>query len=97
MAQSVEIDFEVLDSNITKLKNLKKKLKKPEISFKYDMITSSNEGKGSALDAIFDTTLHTKEYYDVAMALIENTITYLNSIKEVQNKDVEIAKKIEED
>lgn len=96
MSNSVEIDFALLEDDIAKLKKLKNKLKKPEISMKYDMITNQNAGKGDTFDSIFESTTLTKEYYNVAMALIENTIAYLNSVKEVEQKDNELAKKIQE-
>ena len=96
MAKSIDIDFELLEIDINKLNNLKKELKKPEISYKYDMITNSNIGQGDAKDAIFETTTHAKKYYDVALALIENTVKYLNCIKALQDKDAEIANKIGE-
>lgn len=96
MAKSIDVDFELLQTDINKLNNLKKELKKPEISCKYDMITDSNIGKGDVKDAIFETTTYAKEYYDVALALIENTVKYLNSIKALKDKDAELAKKIGE-
>ena len=96
MSTSIEIDFQLLDEDIKKMKKLKDKLKKPEISCKYDIITNQNIGKGDTSSAIFDSSQLAQDYYRAALALIENTVKYLESIKALEQKDKEIAKGIQQ-
>ncbi len=79
MNDTINVDFELLETDIDKLKALKKRLKKPKISVKMDLVKQG--GKGDVHSNIHSFTSSTVDYYKVVCLLIDNTISYLEGAK----------------
>lgn len=87
MSGTINTDFDLLETDIEKLRVLKRKLKKPKISAKMDLVKRS--GKGAVHSHIHSFASTTIDYYKVVSLLLDNTIEYLDkakkSLKEVDD------------
>ena len=97
MGQTIDVDFDLLEKNIEKLKKLQKSIKEPKISWKIDLVKKGKDSEGDVASGMVGFECETKEYYKVISLLVSNTIQYLTSVHiSLRNADKSAAQKIKE-
>lgn len=96
MSNTINVDFNLLDTNIEKMRALKKRLSKPKISAKMDLVKKG--GDGDVHDNIHSFTSTTIDYYKTVLLLVENTVSYLETARTLlENADNTAAKTIKKE
>lgn len=90
MTKSVNIDFNKLDNDIASLKNLLPRLEEPNYE-KVEFWLSGTTGSGMVHDHLIDFCNCTIDFHRAVYSLIENTATYLESVKKLKDTDQQIA------
>lgn len=90
MTKSINIDFKKLDNDIALLKNLLPRLEEPNYD-KVELWLSGTTGSGMVRDYLIDFCNSTIDFHRAVYSLIENTATYLESVKKLKDADQEIA------
>ncbi len=90
MTKSINIDFKKLDNDIALLKNLLPRLEEPNYD-KVEFWLSGTTGSGMVRDYLIDFCNSTIDFHRAVYSLIENTATYLESVKKLKDADQEIA------
>lgn len=90
MTTSVDIDFNKLEENIASLKNLLPRLDEPNFD-KVEFWLSGTTGSGMVRDYLIDFCNSTITFHHAVYSLIENTATYLESVKKLKEADQNIA------
>lgn len=97
MGQTIDVDFELLEKDIGKLKKLQKSIKEPKMSAKIDLVKKGKDSEGDVASRMVGFYCETKEYYKVISLLISNTIKYLSNAQiSLQNADNSAAQKMKE-
>lgn len=90
MTKSINIDFKKLDNDIALLKKLLPRLEEPNYD-KVEFWLSGTTGSGMVRDYLIDFCNSTIDFHRAVYSLIENTATYLESVKKLKDADQEIA------
>ena len=90
MTKSINIDFKKLDNDIALLKNLLPRLEEPNYD-KVEFWLSGTTGSGMVRDYLIDFCNSTIDFHRAVYSLIENTATYLESVKKLKDADQELA------
>lgn len=90
MSNTINIDFEKLDTDIADLKELLTKLDEPN----YDSVEfwlGDTAGDGMTREYLISFCNDTIKFHNGVYALIQNTVSYLESVKKLKTEDQNIA------
>ena len=90
---SVDINFDRLEENISILSKLLPRMEEPTLD-KVEFWLSGVTGSGMTLEYLKKFCDDTIAFHRHVYALIENTITYLESIKKLKDADQSIAESL---
>lgn len=90
MSNTINIDFDKLETDISDLKNLLGELDEPNYNNVYFWL-GDTAGDGMTREYLIKFCNNAIEFHNCAYKLIKNTIAYLETVKKLKSADQSIA------